>query len=132
MSYSSYKNIGVIPDESNNNSFKVHDVQNLDERNMAIKNYPVVVIDNYTSWCGPCKVIAPKFAVLAQKYEQKGILFIKEDVGKNIGSAPKIRGVPCFHFYVGGKYNEGSTVVGADLAEVENNLLEIIEKTSKK
>tara|TARA_Y100000389_G_C17026833_1_gene301496 strand:+ start:72 stop:464 length:393 start_codon:yes stop_codon:yes gene_type:complete len=129
MSYSQYKNIGLEPNETDNTSkFKVHDVKSLAERQMAIKNYPVVIIDNYTSWCGPCKVVAPKFAALAQKYEQKGILFLKENVENNFGSCPKIRGVPCFHFYVEGKYSEENTVVGADLGEVENNLLQLLEK----
>lgn len=129
MSYSQYKNIGLEPNETDNTSkFKVHDVKSLAERQMAIKNYPVVIIDNYTSWCGPCKVVAPKFAALAQKYEQKGILFLKENVENNFGSCPKIRGVPCFHFYVEGKYSEENTVVGADLEEVENNLLQLLQK----
>ena len=134
MSYSQYKNIGVDPNEKKDasESFDVHNVQNLEERMVAIKNYPVVVIDNFTSWCGPCKIVAPKFAKLAQNYQKKGILFLKEDAEKNFGQCPKIRGVPCFHFYIGGNYVEKYTVVGADLEQVEKNLIEIINSTTNK
>ena len=134
MSYSQYKNIGTDPndkkDESSN--FEVRDLQNLEERMRVIKNYPVVVIDNYTSWCGPCKIVVPKFAKLAQHYDKKGILFVKEDAEKNFGQCPKIRGVPCFHFYVEGDYVEKYTVVGADLDKVEENLREIINSPTNK
>lgn len=134
MSYSQYKNIGVDPntEKDDSESFEVHIVQNLEERMVAIKNYPVVVIDNFTSWCGPCKIVAPKFAKLAKIYQKKGILFLKEDAEKNFGQCPKIRGVPCFHFYIGGNYVEKYTVVGADLEQLEKNLIEIISSTSNK
>lgn len=134
MSYSQYKNIGIESDEQNDRkpSFEVHDIQNLAERLTAIKNYPVVVIDNYTSWCGPCKIMAPKFAKLAQRYEQKGVLFLKEDVEKNFGQCPVISGVPCFHFYVEGNCLENYTVVGADVDGVEKNLIEILNSSTNK
>jgi thioredoxin 1 len=131
MSYSQYKNIGVDPEEKNN-SFEVHDIQNLEERLAAIKKYPVVIIDNYTSWCGPCKIVSPKFAKLAQLYEEKGVLFLKEDVDKNFGDCPTIMGVPCFHFYVGGVFLEEYTVVGADVNAVEKNLNKILNSATNK
>lgn len=134
MSYSQYKNIGTDPNDKKDESpsFEVRDLQNLEERMTAINNYPVVVIDNYTSWCGPCKMVAPKFVKLAQHYNKEGILFVKQDADKNFGDCPKIRGVPCFHFYVEGEYMEKYTVVGADLDKVEENLREIINSPTNK
>jgi thioredoxin 1 len=35
----------------------------------------LVVIDYSTTWCGPCKVIAPKFDELSDKYSDS--IFIK-------------------------------------------------------
>ncbi|XP_031481084.1 thioredoxin F-type, chloroplastic-like isoform X2 [Nymphaea colorata] len=37
----------------------------------------VVVLDMYTRWCGPCRVIAPKFQDLSEKYLD--VLFLKLD-----------------------------------------------------
>ncbi|MFQ6653448.1 hypothetical protein Gotur_024853 [Gossypium turneri] len=36
-----------------------------------------VVLDMYTQWCGPCKVIAPKFQELSEKYLD--VVFLKLD-----------------------------------------------------
>ncbi|KAL8233212.1 hypothetical protein R6Q57_002990 [Mikania cordata] len=36
-----------------------------------------VVLDMYTQWCGPCKIIAPKFQELAEKYLD--VVFLKLD-----------------------------------------------------
>ncbi|KAM4082741.1 hypothetical protein ACB094_08G004100 [Castanea mollissima] len=36
-----------------------------------------VVLDMYTQWCGPCKVMAPKFQELSQKYLD--VVFLKLD-----------------------------------------------------
>ncbi|MBW6470959.1 MAG: thioredoxin [Methanosarcinaceae archaeon] len=54
-----------------------------------------VIIDCYTEWCGPCKMIDPIFAKLAAEYD--GIVkFIKVDLDKapTIARHFKIMGVP--------------------------------------
>ncbi|PWA39536.1 thioredoxin F-type 1 [Artemisia annua] len=40
-----------------------------------------VVLDMYTQWCGPCKVIAPKFKQLAE--EHLDVVFLKLDCNKD-------------------------------------------------
>ncbi|KAG6389165.1 hypothetical protein SASPL_150624 [Salvia splendens] len=36
-----------------------------------------VVVDMYTQWCGPCKVIAPRYQELSEKYND--VVFLKLD-----------------------------------------------------
>ncbi|KAK2658327.1 hypothetical protein Ddye_004860 [Dipteronia dyeriana] len=40
-----------------------------------------VVLDMYTQWCGPCKVMAPKFQELSQKYSD--VIFLKLDCNQD-------------------------------------------------
>ncbi len=56
-----------------------------------------VVLDMYTQWCGPCKVIAPKFQELSKKYLD--VVFLKLDCNQENKSLAKelgIRVVPTF------------------------------------
>ena len=56
-----------------------------------------VVLDMYTQWCGPCKVMAPKFQELAQKYDD--VVFLKLDCNQDNRPLAKelgIRVVPTF------------------------------------
>ena len=41
-----------------------------------------VVVDFFTTWCGPCKRIAPVFAELATSYSEKMVLLVGESGGK--------------------------------------------------
>ncbi|ERN13664.1 thioredoxin F-type, chloroplastic [Amborella trichopoda] len=57
----------------------------------------VVVLDMYTQWCGPCKVIAPKFQELSEKYSD--VIFLKLDCNqenKPLAKELGIRVVPTF------------------------------------
>ncbi|CAN4115359.1 unnamed protein product [Withania somnifera] len=56
-----------------------------------------VVVDMYTQWCGPCKVIAPKFKDLSQKYND--VVFLKLDCNQDNRPLAKelgIKVVPTF------------------------------------
>ncbi|CAI9090863.1 OLC1v1025732C1 [Oldenlandia corymbosa var. corymbosa] len=56
-----------------------------------------VVLDMYTQWCGPCKIIAPKFQELSQKYLD--VVFLKLDCNqenKPLAKELGIRVVPTF------------------------------------
>ncbi|KAK7243231.1 hypothetical protein RIF29_38022 [Crotalaria pallida] len=56
-----------------------------------------VVLDMYTQWCGPCKVIAPRFQELSEKYLD--VVFLKLDCNqenKPLAKELGIRVVPTF------------------------------------
>ncbi|XP_060212378.1 thioredoxin F2, chloroplastic-like [Lycium barbarum] len=56
-----------------------------------------VVVDMYTQWCGPCKVIAPKYQELSKKYDD--VVFLKLDCNQDNRPLAKelgIKVVPTF------------------------------------
>ena len=56
----------------------VIDITSNDEFNEALETAgnSLVVVDYSTSWCGPCKIIAPKFDEFSEQY--KNVAFLKE------------------------------------------------------
>ncbi|XP_071732097.1 thioredoxin F-type, chloroplastic-like isoform X2 [Rutidosis leptorrhynchoides] len=63
-----------------------------------------VVLDMYTQWCGPCKIIAPKFQGLAEKYLD--VVFLKLDCNqenKPLAKELGIKVVPTFKILKHGK-----------------------------
>jgi thioredoxin 1 len=71
-----------------------------------------VLVDFWAEWCGPCKMIAPVLAEIANEYEGK-IKVCKMDVDANTETAPKfgIRGIPTLMIFKNG--NAEATKVGA-------------------
>ena len=72
----------------------VVDITSTDEFNNALETAgdSLVVIDYSTSWCGPCKIIAPKYDELSEQY--KNVAFLKV---KHTGAKPPVLTValPC-------------------------------------
>ncbi|KAF5178362.1 Thioredoxin [Thalictrum thalictroides] len=57
----------------------------------------LVVLDMYTQWCGPCKVIAPKYKELSEKHLD--VVFLKLDCNQENKALAKelgLRVVPTF------------------------------------
>ncbi|KAG0495755.1 hypothetical protein HPP92_000446 [Vanilla planifolia] len=77
----------------------------------------VVVLDMYTQWCGPCKVMAPKFQALSEKYLD--VVFLKLDcneTNKPLAKELGIKVVPTFKILKESKVVK--EVTGAKLDEL--------------
>lgn len=83
----------------------------------------LVVIDYFTTWCGPCKMIAPLFQELAARYDGK-VIFVKVDGDKSrdLVLQQGVSGFPTFEFYVSGQKIENFS--GAD----QTKLRQIVEQ----
>ena len=63
--YKTYRNLGNPQDQEPTRPCM--EIQDLEHRKKILTENNVVCIDLWGEWCGPCKVVAPKFAKLAEK-----------------------------------------------------------------
>eukprot|EP00242_Pyramimonas_sp_CCMP2087_P010778 CAMPEP_0198197646 /NCGR_PEP_ID=MMETSP1445-20131203/1212_1 /TAXON_ID=36898 /ORGANISM="Pyramimonas sp., Strain CCMP2087" /LENGTH=219 /DNA_ID=CAMNT_0043866981 /DNA_START=105 /DNA_END=764 /DNA_ORIENTATION=+ len=83
----------------------------------------LVVLDCFTSWCGPCKMIYPKIESMAAKYKDS-TLFLKLNCNpenKELGKALQVKVVPTFFIFDGTSLVE--TITGAKPDKVEEALV---------
>ncbi|KAJ2506670.1 thioredoxin trx1 [Coemansia sp. RSA 1694] len=84
--------------------------------NELIKSNPKVAIDFTATWCGPCKVIGPKFANLAGQFPEVAFLKVDVDEVSEVAQAQSITAMPTFQFFIEGKQSEKhKPVIGANL-----------------
>ncbi|KAF7039326.1 hypothetical protein CFC21_049341 [Triticum aestivum] len=83
-----------------------------------------VVLDMYTQWCGPCKVMAPKFQEMSEK--DHDVVFLKLDCNQDNRPLAKelgIRVVPTFKIFKDGKV--AKEVTGAKIDELARAIEEV-------
>ncbi|KAK0672621.1 thioredoxin-like protein [Cercophora samala] len=84
----------------------VHIFETAGQFKEAVAAHPVVVVDAFATWCGPCKAIAPQIAKWAEDPEFKDkIYFCKFDVDHlpELAQELGIRAMPTFIFYKDGE-----------------------------
>ncbi|KAI9179519.1 thioredoxin trx1 [Blastocladiella emersonii ATCC 22665] len=93
-------------------------ITSLAQFNELIKGDKLVIVDYFAVWCGPCKVISPKFAALSDQYTNA--VFVKVDVDEvpDVAQAAGISAMPTFHAYKNGE--RLGEVVGANPAALES------------
>lgn len=92
----------------------------------AIKEHPLMVIDCWASWCGPCRMIAPIIDELAKEYAGE-IVFGKLNVDENPKTATRfsVMGIPTLLIIKNG--TEVDRIVGASpKLLIENKLKKYI------
>lgn len=82
----------------------VVDVGSTDEMDKVLDSAgdTLVVIDYSTTWCGPCKIIAPLFEEMSERHDDVIFVKVMGDETPEAGELMKregIRAVPAFHFY---------------------------------
>ncbi|AEQ60745.1 Thioredoxin [Acanthamoeba polyphaga mimivirus] len=84
----------------------------------------LVIIDFFTTWCGPCKRIAPDYIRMAEKYPTVSFYKINAENENlaNIVAACEIVSLPTFCFFKAGKYI--GRFVNADPVGLEKSIVE--------
>jgi len=84
-----------------------------------------MIVDFFTTWCGPCKLIAPQLENIATEYEgEVKILKIDTDVESDLASSLQVYAMPTLVFINKGKIQQRSE--GAMLAPKIKDLTEHI------
>ena len=87
------------------------------------------VVTYFTAtWCGPCRMIGPHFADLAEANKGKA-KFIKIDVDENGDTAVAfgVRAMPTFQIFADGK--KVKEFMGANVEQLKKSVGELIEKS---
>jgi thioredoxin 1 len=79
-----------------------------------------LVIDAYSTWCGPCKMMAPLFEALSTKFPAIGFYKMDTDAAEELTVRFSVTALPTFIFIKDGQIL--NTVIGANQKALENYL----------
>ncbi|SHI54009.1 thioredoxin [Algibacter luteus] len=91
--------------------------------NSILKSNPIVLVDFFADWCGPCKMLAP---ILKEVKEELGdtVKIVKIDVDKNetLSAKYQIRGVPTMLLFKNGKqvWRQSGVLQKIDIVSIIN------------
>src|ERR671921_3032627 len=109
---------------SNETMYNVREPINLTDSNFKkeISKYPLLLVDFWAPWCGPCRIISPIIEQLAREYTGK-VVFGKVNIDENrmITQSFGIQSIPTMIIFKNGKAVD--IVVGAiPKAQLETRL----------
>ncbi|KAL4190032.1 hypothetical protein AMTRI_Chr08g210000 [Amborella trichopoda] len=95
----------------------------------ASSNDKILVANFSASWCGPCRVIAPFYGELSERYPNLVYLMIDVDEMSELSSSWDIQATPTFIFFKAGKQID--KLVGANKPELEKKIIALVDSVPK-
>lgn len=96
-----------------------------------VKEKPIVLVDAFATWCGPCRAIAPQLEKWSEQYAST-ITFAKFDID-DLGPLTQelgITSVPTFLIFTNGEKEK--SIVGANPATLMKTLKDLSVAAEKK
>ncbi|KAK9471958.1 thioredoxin-like protein [Dipodascopsis tothii] len=90
----------------------IKDLKSTAEFKEAIASDKLTVVDFFATWCGPCKVIAPKVHAFSEEFADVDFYKVDVDELSEVASEVEIRAMPTFILFKAG--SKVQTVVGAN------------------
>jgi len=88
--------------ESPDEPIEVDDAAHLEE---LLEEHPVVLVDFYADWCGPCKMLAPTVAEIAAETDAT-VLKVDIDAHQDLAAEYQVQGVPTLYLFSDGEVEE--------------------------
>ncbi|KAK3681496.1 thioredoxin trx1 [Vermiconidia calcicola] len=95
----------------------VHNLQSKKEFDDAMGESGLMVLDCMATWCGPCKVIAPKVVQFSDSYPDARFYKLDVDEVPEVAQELSVRAMPTFMLFKDG--NKVGEVVGANPTALE-------------
>lgn len=105
-------------------------VKSQDEYASLKSTSPLLVLDFYATWCGPCKSIGPVFDKLSDKAENAACKFARIDVDqlKSVARECQVTAMPTFIFFKDGV--QVDQLKGADPRALETKITKLVSSGS--
>lgn len=92
----------------------------------TIMSNEVVLVDFFTEWCGPCKLLYPTIEAVANDFENKAVVTkINVDTYPELASAYGVRSLPALYYFKNGRVvdSEKGIQTKADITDKLESLL---------
>jgi thioredoxin 1 len=74
-------------------------LQTKEELDTLIARHDIVVIDVFATWCGPCRLLAPRFSKVAEKNSHIAFAKIDCDDAATLAESLNIQTIPTMLVY---------------------------------
>ncbi|KAI9801759.1 MAG: thioredoxin trx1 [Sarcosagium campestre] len=104
----------------------VHNLSSKSEFSTALEDKSLLVLDAFATWCGPCKVIAPKVVEFSEKYSNARFFKVDVDEVPDVAQELGIRAMPTFLLFKNGE--KVKEIVGANPTALEAAIVKELEE----